>query len=296
MATKTRSTRQGASKKKKPGGGKARSGKAPRKQGATKKKSSSAGGKPRRYAVTHDVDRPHMRLGVIWFVAVVLALALGPVALGVLCGLVAGVGGLQVAKAWHRRRQPVNIAAAGACAAALPVAAAWGGRALGLALLGAVAGTVVVSARRPRGKPLLAGAGWTARSWLFVGGPAASLVLLAGYDTGAAISLVVLMSAYDAGDYVVGSGASNSWEGPLGGLAATGVLTLSLYVVNLSPFHGGPVIYYGIVFAVLAPLGQLAASAVLPAPDENASGLRRFDAILLGGPVWAAMLAAGAAL
>ena len=57
--------------------------------------------------------------------------------------------------------------------------------------------------------------------------------------------------------------------------------------------HGGPVVIYGIVFAVLAPLGQLAASAVLPDADEIASGLRRFDSILLGGPVWAAMLAAG---
>jgi hypothetical protein len=56
------------------------------------------------------------------------------------------------------------------------------------------------------------------------------------------------------------------------------------------------VIVYGVVFAVLAPLGQLAASAVLPAPDEIASGLRRFDSILLGGPVWAGLMAAGFAL
>jgi phosphatidate cytidylyltransferase len=237
-----------------------------------------------------------MRLGVIWFVALVAALALGPVALGVLCGLVAGVGGMQVAKSWHRRRQPVSVVAAGVGAAALPIAAAWGGRALGLALLAAVFGSVVVAAAASSEKPVLAAAGWTVRSWLFVGGPAASLVLLTDYDLGAAVSLVVLMSAYDAGDYVVGSGARTSWEGPVGGLAATVVLTLSLYVVNVSPFHGGPVIVYGVVFAVLAPLGQLAASAVLPAPDEIASGLRRFDSILLGGPVWAGLMAAGFAL
>jgi hypothetical protein len=198
-----------------------------------------------------------------------------------------------VAKAWHRRRQPAFIPVAGLTALALPIAAAWGGRALGLAILGGVVLSVVAALARPTRQPVPAAAGWTVRSWLFVGGPAATIVLLAGYDTGAAIALVVLMSAYDAGDYVVGSGARTSWEGPLGGITAVGVLTLSLYVMNLSPFHGGAVVAYGVVFAVLAPLGQIAASAVLPEADVIASGLRRFDSILLAGPVWAVLLAAG---
>jgi hypothetical protein len=267
------------------------------KAGGSKKAPARKATRTRRYAVSHDdVDRPHMRLGLIWFVALVLALVLGPIALGVLCGLVAGVGGLQVAKAWHRRRQPVSIPAAGLAALLLPVAAAWGGRTLGLALLGGVLLSVAAAAARPSSQGVVGGTGWTVRSWLFVGGPAASLVLLSTYDTGAAIALVILMSAYDAGDYVVGSGARTIWEGPLGGITAVGVLTLSLYVMNLSPFHGGAVVVYGIVLAVLAPLGQVAASAVLPAPDEIASGLRRFDSILLAGPVWAVMLALEVAL
>lgn len=251
----------------------------------------------RRYAVVHDdVDRPHMRLGFLWFVALVAALVLGPPALGVLCGLVAGVGGLQVAKAWRRRRQPAFVPVAGAAAAVLPIAAAWGGRALGAAILLGLLASVAGGVLRPGRLSPLAAAGWTVRSWLFVGGAAATLVLVVGFDTGAGIALVVLMSAYDAGDYVVGSGARTVWEGPLGGVAAVAVLTLSLYVVNLSPFHGAAVVGYGIALAVLAPLGQLAASAVLPEADVIASGLRRFDSILLAGPVWAVLLAAGAGI
>lgn len=271
--------------------------KAPAKRKAAKGRAAKGAARGRasahRYAVVHDdVDRPHMRLGLIWFVALVLALFLGPVPLGVLCGLVAGVGGLQVAKAWRRRRQPAFVPVAGAAALLLPIAAAWGGRALGAAILVAVAASFGGALLRPSRQPIVAAAGWTIRSWLFVGGSSATIVLLAGYDSGAAIALVVLMCAYDAGDYVVGSGARTVWEGPLGGIAAVAVLTLSLYVLNLSPFHGAAVVAYGAVFAALAPLGQLAASAVLPDASAIASGLRRFDSILLAGPVWAGLLAA----
>jgi hypothetical protein len=83
------------------------------------------------------------------------------------------------------------------------------------------------------------------------------------------------------------------WEGPLGGIATVGVLTFSLFVMNLSPFEDGGVVLYGAVLAVLAPLGQLAASAVLPTADDLASGQRRVDSVLLAGPVWAVLLVAG---
>jgi hypothetical protein len=270
---------------------------APKAEGARKASTKGRSGarSAHRYAITHDIERPHMRLGFIWFIALVFALVLGPVALGVLFALVSAVGAMQVAKAWGRRRQRSNLLVAGLCGAALPLAAGWGGRTLGLAVLGCVAASLVAAARMPgrNRPPLLATAGLTVRSWLFVGGASASVILCAHYDLGAAVALVVLMSAYDAGDYVVGSGAGSVWEGPLGGIATVGVLTFSLFVMNLSPFEGGGVVLYGAVLAVLAPLGQLAASAVLPTADDLASGLRRVDSVLLAGPVWAVLLVAG---
>ncbi len=38
--------------------------------------------------------------------------------------------------------------------------------------------------------------------------------------------------------------------------------------------------------ALLAPAGQLVASALLPSATTPASGLRRLDSLLLAAPVW----------
>jgi hypothetical protein len=43
---------------------------------------------------------------------------------------------------------------------------------------------------------------------------------------------------------------------------------------------------FGGAVAVLAPLGQLFASALLPAAGAPASGLRRLDSLLLAAPLW----------
>jgi hypothetical protein len=79
--------------------------------------------------------------------------------------------------------------------------------------------------------------------------------------------------------------------GFLAGAAAVGVLTFSLFVVALPPFGGSGVVPYGLAAAVLAPLGQIAASYVLPDGRALASGLRRLDSVLLVGPAWLVLFA-----
>ena len=94
------------------------------------------------------------------------------------------------------------------------------------------------------------------------------------------------MSAYETGDYLVGSGAGNLYEGPLAGLCALVVLTFIVASLPLSPLSFREVWVFGGFVAVLAPLGQLVASALLPEAGARASALRRLDSLLLAAPVW----------
>ena len=112
------------------------------------------------------------------------------------------------------------------------------------------------------------------------------MVLLARLDQGSAIALLLLVSAYETGDYLVGSGARNPYEGPAAGLSAIVVIT---FIVSTTPFSAlsfGEAWFFGGVVAVGAPLGQLVASALLPAAAAPASALRRLDSLLLVAPVW----------
>ena len=112
------------------------------------------------------------------------------------------------------------------------------------------------------------------------------MVLLTRLDQGSAIALLLLVSAYETGDYLVGSGARNPFEGPLAGIAAVTVVTFVVSTFGIAAFDVGQAWLFGALVAVLAPLGQLFASAVLPAAAAPASCLRRLDSLLLAGPVW----------
>ena len=90
----------------------------------------------------------------------------------------------------------------------------------------------------------------------------------------AAAVLVVVASAYELGDYIVGSGASNSIEGPLAGITTATLVALPLALVLVEPYDTGGVAL--LVFAALAcPFGQIVASAALPgaaAPTRRRCG------------------------
>lgn len=236
-----------------------------------------------------DSRRPHVRLGILWFLVVGVSFVGGPVGLAIPYAATAAVGGAQTAHAWRRAGRGPNLGVAAAAAAGLPLSAALWWRGTGAGVLVAVGASVVV-ATGPVGR-LLADAGCTVRSWLFIGCAAASMIEVHRVDPSAALALFLLVSAFECGDYLMG--ADNRWPvvGTVAGMAAVAVLSFSFFVVALPPFGGPEVFVFGAAVAVLAPLGQVAASLVLPDGRAVASGLRRLDSLLLAGPAWLVLFA-----
>src|SRR5690606_7046160 len=112
-------------------------------------------------------------------------------------------------------------------------------------------------------------------------------------DIGAAATLFVLVSAYEFGDFLVGSGASNPVEGPASGMLAVAVLTGALVVVPPPPFESASLLLFGVIVLVTAPIGQVVASAILPRAGAPARALRRLDSYLVAAPVWLVLMWAG---
>ncbi len=113
------------------------------------------------------------------------------------------------------------------------------------------------------------------------------VVLLADREMWAAVSLVLLTSAYETGDYLIGSGAANAVEGPVAGSVAVLVTALVVAALGFPPFDGvGQAMAFGVAVAPLAVAGQLLASAMLPHSRAFAPALRRVDSLLLAAPLW----------
>ena len=241
----------------------------------------------RRYAVVYDIEGPRVRLGMLWFAVAAVALAVGPLTTALVYGIAAAIAGAQVARVWRRRKERPNAAVAAAMAGAMTLGASLGAGGAGIGVLGGVVAAVVVSTGDTRSpNRMLSDAGWTIQCALFPGLAAMSMVLLARLDQGSAIALLLLVSAYETGDYIVGSGARNPYEGPAAGLTAIVVITFVVSTLPISALSFGEAWFFGGMVAVLAPLGQLFASALLPTAGSPASALRRLDSLLLAGPVW----------
>ena len=241
----------------------------------------------RRYAVVYDIDGPRVRLGILWFLVASASLAAGPFFAAVVYGGAAAVAAAQTARCWRRRKQRPNELVAAGLAGLLGLGACLGAGGAGLVLLaGAVLACVVATGDGASPHPTLTDAGWTLQCAVFPGFVAMSMVLLARIDQGSALALLLLVSAYETGDYLVGSGARNPYEGPAAGLAAVVVITFIVSTTPVSTLGFGEAWLFGGFVAVLAPLGQLFASALLPTAASPASALRRLDSLLLAAPVW----------
>ncbi|MEO7555318.1 MAG: hypothetical protein ABIV94_01775 [Acidimicrobiales bacterium] len=245
----------------------------------------------RRLAVAYDTDGPRVRLGLLWFVCEMASAVLGVVGIAVLFSVTAGVAAMQTARCWRKDGARPSRQIAGAIAALLVPAAAFTTGLVGLALLvGAVASVLAAfaasaTARRRQNPWALAGV--TVRCWLFAGFAAACVVLTARFSLGGAIALLLVVAAYETGDYIVGSGAANPYEGPVAGATAILVVTFAITAVGVRPFTFPESFLLGALAAVLCPVGQLMASLVLPHFDSPASALRRLDSLLLLAPAWA---------
>ncbi|MDY7105821.1 MAG: hypothetical protein S0880_31940, partial [Actinomycetota bacterium] len=215
-----------------------------------------------RFAVIHDTSGPKVRLGIAWFVAALGAMFVGPLGLGLLTGAVAVVAALQASGAWHQRREHPQRVAAAACAGLMPLAAAHSPGLVGTVVLVFVFATLGWFALDRSGRTdVVTDTAMTIRCGLFPGLAAASIVLVLRVELAAAITLLVLVSVYETGDYLVGSGSANLVEGPAAGVAGVIVLTAAAAVFEPAPFSEVGVLFMGAVVAVLAPLGPLVGSA-----------------------------------
>lgn len=244
----------------------------------------------RRYAVPYDTDGPKVTVGVLWFAAVVTAALFDVGAVLAVTGVVAVVAALQVAQAW-RFELDVPRPLVAALAGSIPVAAALGGV---FGLGAAVVGATLVAAIEALGREGRVDARSIRRAELDVraavpaGLASGSLVALAAIGPGPAISLVLLISAYEMGDFIIGTGSSNAMEGPLAGLLST--IVVGSAVVVAQPFGGSDALLPVAAAGLLAPVGQVVGSAVLPRGAAWAPALRRLDSYLVAAPLWVLLL------
>ncbi|MBV8983390.1 MAG: MoaD/ThiS family protein [Acidimicrobiia bacterium] len=232
-----------------------------------------------------DTDKPHVRLGLAWSVVTIAAIAGGQTSLAIWLSLVAALAAVQVTRVWvERHERPVSyVAVAGA--AAMPLAALGGLDTLNIIIVLVLVVTMVARVSTVTKAPSRDVA-LTLMIILPIGLATAALVLLRHIDLAAPLALFAFAAAYDVGNYLVGTGAANEWEGPVAGIAS--IVCVTLFVAVLVPSFGGAGPFLlGALAALLAPLGPLAASIVLGDRDAKAPALRRIDSLLLLAPMGA---------
>ena len=237
-------------------------------------------------AVVHKSVRPHGRLGMAWAAVTFGFTVAGPAYLAGWLAVAAFIAGAQTCVVWRKRgEKPVAFAAA-AIAAGLPVAASFDAGAMAGVVAAGVLVTFVCRLRVPTRAPSRDVA-LTLAVGVAVGFAAAGPVLVRHTGISAALLLLTMICAYDAGAYLIGTGASSAWEGPAAGVAALIPITIFAEVGLVPPFAGAQPLFLGVLAMVLAPCGPVAASALLGDRSGHAPALRRLDSLLLLGPLWA---------
>jgi hypothetical protein len=225
-------------------------------------------------------------LGVAWAVVTGGLLVAGPGWLSAWLAIIAFVAASQTTIVWRKRGERPLPAFAAATAAAIPLTAATGLDHMNMVVTGAIVLTLIARMATPT-KAAGRDVALTLVIGLSIGTAAAAPVLLRSINISSALYLLACAAIYDAGAYLVGTGASSAWEGPAAGVVAILPLTMAAAVVLVPPFHGGAPLLLGGLAAVLAPFGPLAGSALLGDRTAFAPALRRLDSLLIMGPIWA---------
>ena len=263
---------------------------------------------PQRLAIVHDTDGPKVRWGMAWFATAVGAAALDRGLLALVMALAAALATDQVLRLRDTDAAAATGARAGGlltdprrlpavlAAASLPLAAAAGTDTVA-AVLPAVIVVVLVqrlctASVQPAHGRAAADAALAVAVSMGTGLAASAPVAAHAFGAQAAVVVLILVCAYDAGDYIIGSGASPWWEGPAAGIATVAVATFAVSVVPLEPIDAGAAYALGALTCLLAPLGPPAASLVLGSNRRPARFLRRLDSLLLLGPILPYALAA----
>ena len=238
-----------------------------------------------RLGVIHDNTRPHGRIGLAWAVVAFAATIAGPPWIAAWLGLSAFVGASQAAGTRRTMETHPPPWLAALVSVGPPVAAVFGALYV-VWVVGAVVAVAILirtfAHRASAHNVALALAIGAA-----TGSAAAAVALTREVDASAAVYLLACACVYDAGAYLVGTGASAAWEGPLAGVVALIPVTILGAVVLVPPFPSGTPLALGLLAAVLAPLGPLVGTALLGRQDADAPGLRRLDSLILLGPAWA---------
>lgn len=243
------------------------------------------------YAVVYDVEGPKVRLGVLWFVATAAACLLSRPVLALLLAGAAACAADQVVRmhdpsatsGWRALPLDLPRLVAVLGAASLPLAAAAGSDTLAAAAAAATAVSLLTVGLRGA-LPLLAA--------LLLGLAAASPLLLHRLGVAAALFLLLLVAAYDAGDFLVGTGAGTTWEGPAAGVAAVAVVGFATTVLTPRPLLEEGAATLALLVAMLAPLGPPLASLLVGSGATPARFVRRLDSLLVAGPIAAYVLSA----
>lgn len=243
-----------------------------------------------RWRVHYDIDGPRVRLGLLWFLGAMVVFTIGVPAVVVYFGVAFAAAASHSLRTWRARGQPVDPRIALAATAAVVAIAGLGSRAMGLGVLALVALAIAASTRAVDAdggwRDLAARTGLLLQVMLPTAVAGGCIVLLAELEIWAAISLVLIVSAYETGDFLIGSGASNSVEGPVAGFAAVLVTSLVVAASGVSFDDVATAMIFGVAVAPLAFAGQILGSGILPHSRAFAPALRRVDSLLLAAPVW----------
>lgn len=246
------------------------------------------------------LGRPHVRLGLAWALITAGALALGSPALDVWLGVGGALAAWQAGRGWGRRQAAPQPVVAGVGALALALAALAGPWAEAGAVLALAAGTGAWQAMSRQPGPSLLPAGRGRHREAPVRGasapvtlglacagaaPCVGVVLTDRHGLALVLGLLALAAAFDAGAFVVGSGASAAWEGPAAGVVAMVPLVLVM-ATAAAPRVVGPVAL-GVVAAVLAPAGARLGHWLRG--DRRAPAMGRLDSLILVAPAWAVL-------
>lgn len=243
-----------------------------------------------RLAVPYYTDGPKVTFGILWFAAIAASASLSTWGLAVVAASVAGLAGLQAGAAWFPQFGPTKWWTAGAAfvvglSGVIGPLGLVAGAGMGMVLLLVYIALNPVHARST-GELLDV----LIRSSLPAGIAAGSLVALRDVSPGAVLLLIALVSAYEVGDFLIGSGSSNAVEGPVSGLVALGAVAFVFWIVPPRPFTTTSVLLFAALAGVCCPLGQIVAAGLLPRGSSWAPALRRIDSYLLAAPLWLVLL------
>lgn len=246
--------------------------------------------------VPPDIGGPRVRLGFLWFFLALAAVTSGRWWTAALTASVAAAAGYQTARAWAMARAaaeaesaeqvPVGTGRVPALLAALlaavvPLGAGYGTGAAGAALLlvAAVSGLLAATVGRVTGTTVAIAAVLPALG-------ASSIVLALQVDLWAALFLVLAVSLFDAGNFLLGADAAGRWEGPVGGVLGALAVTFTMSTIKVPPLDRAQWWVAGILVAATCSMGQWLTSYFLPAPTTWVPALRRLDAYVVAGPLF----------